>query len=1077
MLTRGFIRRTAWAKVALAMVLVSSFAALAETSASGTTSVTLYVATVPTGSSSCLDSSDACSSIQDAINVAEESMYQDDSVTISVAAGSYEENDTITLPSNETLEIQGAGYQTTLVYPQSPGSVFTIDAIGVGESVTFDGLSILNGQGSNTVSFGDSYGGGIDDVNGTNGELIVSDSYFNDDSAQGANSAIPSNRGGDAYGGAIYDASGELELISDTFLDDTATGGNGDNATGGTAWGGAVYYSGGQLYAQSNTFSSDSATGGTGGAYSTLNGFTGGSSLGGAIYDSAATSDILLSTFGGDTASGGNGGMGNPSGGRGGNAGDGMGGGLYDNATNSSLLKDTFETDHANGATGGTGATAGAGGFGEGGGYYATGNSEVATLTDDTFYENLAHGIGTGDGIGGAIDDNTVNMSATNVTIAANSVTTGTGSALGAGIYNDSATVTVANSILDQSDSCDGTAITDGSYNVESDTSCALAGDNNSNINLANSLAANGSNGPKTLAIDYTSSAYEEVPSITNSCTYPADERGEPRPGVNDSDNSNCDAGAFEWQGFTVTYNPNTGSGGPTDPNTYGPGDYVNVLFSNAPMLTGFGFGGWCSTQPTSPGQPCTGTLYTASAPGSIHMGMTNLALYAVWDTPVTLYVNSGETGTTCLDASPDACPTIQGAITKAETYTGSSVTVDVSPGTYANAATIDLPTSDTLEILGTGANVAVDDGYNGPDFTVTLGVVTIENLTIENGGELSTSGNTMGGGIKNLSALTVTNDTFSDNEAGIGGGIYNEGIVTATNDTFSGNEAEYGGGIYNSGGLTSLNDTFIGNSSNAGGAIFNFGTATTSNDTFTGDTGTVFGDAIYDEGGARITVSNSILDEVSSCAGAIIDGGYNVESDASCSFASSPAIGSATINLATTLAANGSSGPETLAIDPTSAAYQEVPLGDCILSTDERGDARPGVGSSYCDAGAFEYTAPPYIAPPAMSTTTTILPTTTTTQPTTTTTLAPRLVISYISGVIVPGARSTLTIGGGGFYAQPTISIGVAGLTFVVARDTGTVLITYVTAAPGFKLKPGAYTLTVQLANGKRASRRHNFL
>ena len=218
-------------------------------------------------------------------------MYQDDSVTISVAAGSYEENDTITLPSNETLEIQGDGSQTTLVYAQNPGSVFTIDAIGVGESVTFDGLSIFNGQGSNTVSivnaFGDSYGGGIDDVNVTNGELIVSDSYFNDDSALGANSAISANRGGDAYGGAIYDASGELELISDTFLDDTATGGNGDNANGGTAWGGAVYYSGGQLYAQSNTFSSDSATGGTGGAYSTLNGFTGGSSLGGAIYDAA----------------------------------------------------------------------------------------------------------------------------------------------------------------------------------------------------------------------------------------------------------------------------------------------------------------------------------------------------------------------------------------------------------------------------------------------------------------------------------------------------------------------------------------------------------------------------------------------------------------------------------------------------------------------------------------------------------------------------------------------------------------------------------------------------------------------
>ncbi|HEY1222044.1 MAG TPA: hypothetical protein VGE75_00940, partial [Acidimicrobiales bacterium] len=101
---------------------------------------------------------------------------------------------------------------------------------------------------------------------------------------------------------------------------------------------------------------------------------------------------------------------------------------------------------------------------------------------------------------------------------------------------------------------------------------------------------------------------------------------------------------------------------------------------------------------------------------------------------------------------------------------------------------------------------------------------------------------------------------------------------------------------------------------------------------------------------------------------------------------------------------------------------------------------------------------------------------TTTTTLPKSPTTPVRPFVITGVSGNIVAGTRSTLYVTGVGFYAQPTVSIGVAGLTFVVAKDTGTVLTTYVSAARGFKFKPGTYTLTVRLANGKQASRRHYF-
>jgi hypothetical protein len=532
------------------MVLVSSFAVLIETSASGTPPISLFVAANATGTS-CLDNStNACPTIQDAITVAEQATYEDDAVTINVAAGAYLENDTIEIPANETLLIQGAGSTSTTVDPLLGTSIFSInyDPSGNGP-VTIDGFTIKNadavGQVSGMNPSGDSGGGGIYN---DGSYLTVNDSVFLNDVTNAHNSSTPSVNGGAARGGAIDDVSGALSLFDDTFTDDTATGGSGDSAPGGAAEGGAIYYTGDNLYVEYVTFNGDVATGGIGGN-NTASAFDGGSGYGGALYSLAPTLTVDAATLTNDVANGAAGG--NSTSASGGNAGDGFGGGIYDYGSHSTLAFDTFSNDVTNGAAGGTGTTPGIGGFGLGGGYYATGNPEVATLTNDTFYADAAHGIGTAYGIGGAID-NIVgsNITATNLTLADNSVT-GTGP-VGAGIYN-SGTFTLANSILEQSDSCAGT-ITDGQYNVESDTSCGLGMGGNVDvvgsgaIHLATSLAANGSSGPETLAIDPTSSAYEEVPS--SNCTPSSDERGQPRPGVT---GFSCDAGAYEWQGYSVT--------------------------------------------------------------------------------------------------------------------------------------------------------------------------------------------------------------------------------------------------------------------------------------------------------------------------------------------------------------------------------------------------------------------------------------------------------------------------------------------------------------------------------------------
>ena len=187
---------------------------------------------------------------------------------------------------------------------------------------------------------------------------------------------------------------------------------------------------------------------------------------------------------------------------------------------------------------------------------------------------------------------------------------------------------------------------------------------------------------------------------------------------------------------------------------------------------------------------------------------------------------------------------------------------------------------------------------------------------------------------------------------------MYNTGTLTATDDTFTGNGGYYGGGIANGygGTATVTNDTFADDIGDVyGGGVSNWGTATLSDDTFANDTSSYHYGSLNGFSGT-LTVSDSILDSAT-CSGTITDGGHNVETGDSCGFGTTSLNTSTTINLAATLAANTSTGPQTLAIGPTSSAFEEVPAAACTTSTDERADPRPGVSSqTRCDAGAFEY-------------------------------------------------------------------------------------------------------------------------
>ncbi|MHB2029371.1 MAG: beta strand repeat-containing protein [Acidimicrobiales bacterium] len=68
--------------------------------------------------------------------------------------------------------------------------------------------------------------------------------------------------------------------------------------------------------------------------------------------------------------------------------------------------------------------------------------------------------------------------------------------------------------------------------------------------------------------------------------------------------------------------------------------------------------------------------------------------------------------------------------------------------------------------------------------------------------------------------------------------------------------------------------------------------------------------------------------------------------------------------------------------------------------------------------------------------------------------------------GAALVGRTVTITISGGGFYGQPTITSTEAGTRVGVLHDTGTLLTIHVTTAARERM--GWHTLTIRLANGK---------
>ena len=249
---------------------------------------------------------------------------------------------------------------------------------------------------------------------------------------------------------------------------------------------------------------------------------------------------------------------------------------------------------------------------------------------------------------------------------------------------------------------------------------------------------------------------------------------------------------------------------------------------------------------------------------------------------------------------------------------------------------------------------------------------------------------------------LSLVNTTLSGNSAlgGAGGALYSSGIVVMTNSTLVSNSAFYGGAVYQAGSsLSAVADTFASNSAYEGGSLYNQGTMT-----------------LKDTLLAAGPTGGNCLD----FAGAITDGGYNLDSGDTCGFNAT----TSHVGIDPLLAPLGNYGGRvsTVALLPDSPA---IDSGTCsgAPDVDARGVARPS--GAACDIGAFESRGFTVVGQSGTSQSVSV-----------STTFALPLALTVTNSFSEPIAggqvRFNVTADGSGASASPvsqTIAIGAAGV------------------------------------------------
>ena len=480
----------------------------------------------------------------------------------------------------------------------------------------------------------------------------------------------------------------------------------------------------------------------------------------------------------------------------------------------------------------------------------------------------------------------------------------------GGALYATNTTI-IYNSLLAGSPSggnCSGTLPEDGGYNLDSEDSCNFDPLNGSQVNadplLYLPLGDYGGPAP-TLPLLPVSPA---IDAAGEAACLPLDQRGEPRPADGNADGTAaCDIGAFELQ---------------------------------------------------------LGVLVVTTLADELNEDGDCALREALTAAETNLPVDACGAGTEELDLVRFE---VQGVINLSSslpelTQAGGAVLVDGGRlADDSNAITLDGGNAFTVLRVGGGGmlglrNVTVMDGSgtgtNGGGLTNAGGLAALEHVTF--------SGNqaNLGGAVFNAGVLLVVNSQFSANSATLAGGAIASGVMLiVANSSFNGNSAfQYGGGLFSTTGPTTLyNSTFSGNTvtfGSGGGIYLNDSTASLTNLTLSGNSAFFNGGGIYNNTGA-ITLTNTIVANSGSggnCGGAIMDGGYNIDSANTCGFSAANGSMPDTNPILGGLVDNG--GPTlTHAILEGSPAIDAADAVAC-LPTDQRGMARFGP----CDIGAYEH-------------------------------------------------------------------------------------------------------------------------
>ena len=194
----------------------------------------------------------------------------------------------------------------------------------------------------------------------------------------------------------------------------------------------------------------------------------------------------------------------------------------------------------------------------------------------------------------------------------------------------------------------------------------------------------------------------------------------------------------------------------------------------------------------------------------------------------------------------------------------------------------------------------------------ITSTLTISKNLTLDGSGQSVTLDG--GNSVRVLSVnsgvtFTLNALTIAHGSAGGGGGLADiTSTVSISNSTFANNSAGGGGGLSEIASNMSVGGSIVAN--NSGG----------------------------------------------NCFGPVLDQGYNLESGTDCGFTGTGDLQNTDPKLDPNGLQNNGGPTQTLALEPDSAAVDQIPTGSSCPATDQRGVSRPQ--GPACDIGAFEMTA-----------------------------------------------------------------------------------------------------------------------